>query len=57
VQSSDDVTNPGPVDFSGLGRRLYFSFLRLHKLQITTYRKLRKLDAGGLFDNLASRAI
>jgi hypothetical protein len=43
VQRSDDVANPCQVYFTGSGCRLYFSFLRLHKSQTTTFRRLRKL--------------
>jgi hypothetical protein len=36
------VADRRQVDFTGLGRTFYCSFLRLHKKQTTTFRRLRK---------------
>jgi hypothetical protein len=45
MQRSDDVSDRCQIDFTGLGRTLYGSFLRLHKEQTITFPQLRKLGA------------
>jgi hypothetical protein len=47
VQSADDVANLCQLYVAGLGRGLYFSFLRLHQWQITIFHGRGKLGASG----------
>lgn len=48
MQSSDDVANLSQRDFALLSRSLYFSLPHLHKWQISTFRRLRKLGESRL---------
>jgi hypothetical protein len=45
MERPDDVADRSQIDFAGLTRTLYGSLLRLHKAQIITFGRLRKLGA------------